>query len=413
MRKYQSFLKNNLHYSIVEGSFWAFMFGMGENYLSALAVFLGFSAFQISLLTSIPQFIGSFFQLFSNQLLIKIKSIKKFVVLLSYLQSFLWLVLIYIIFFCNYFIVILIWAIIYFTIAFLINPVWISWIGYIVPRRIRGTYHGIRNRNINFFIFLAILLGGYLLDVFDNNLNYGFLILFIVAFIGRFFSSFYLNKKNDTLYEISQSANHYSFFLYNQQTRFFIIFKFLINFAIMFLGSLFTVYILRTLDMTNLILGYCGAFWWVGNIISSKYWGKFSKINGNIYILKITTILLAILPIAWILAYYIKNEFQLYFILFLPFLAGITFSGFSLSTFNMVYDMVNRSDVVKFTSILRFSESIGILFSSILAGAIVDSILFNNLFINYNFTPIQFSFLISMILRFFCLFYLLKYEKLF
>ena len=148
-------LKKNLRYSTIEGSFWAFMYGMGENYLSALSVFLGYTALQISILNSIPQFIGSFCQLFTNEILNTIKSKKKFVVVLSYIQASLWLLLIYIIFFYNHYFLILFWFILYFIITSLINPVWISWIGYIVPERIRGTYHGIRNRNINFFILLA------------------------------------------------------------------------------------------------------------------------------------------------------------------------------------------------------------------------------------------------------------------
>ena len=404
-------LKTNLRYSTIEGSFWAFMFGMGENYLSALSVFLGYTAIQISLLNSIPQFIGSFCQLFSNQLLTKFKSIKKFVVVLSYFQAFLWILLIYIIFYFNNFWLILFWFIIYFTIAYLINPVWISWIGYLVPRRIRGTYHGIRNRNINFFILVAILSGGYILDVLNDNLYNGFLILFIIAFIGRILSSYYLSKKNEILKESNTIENNFIYFFNNKTTLIFIIFKFIINFSIMFLGALFAIYILRTLEMSNLILGYCGACWWAGNIVSSKKWGKLSKNKGNMYILKITTIIITILPLIWILIYYFNDIYKMYMILILPFLAGITFSGFSLSTFNIVYDIVNKNDVVKYTSLLRFSEGTGILLSSVIAGYIVDSIYINNILSNINFTTVQLSFSISMILRMICLLFLFKYEK--
>ena len=89
--------KNSLKYSTVEGSLWAFMYGMGENYLSALAVFLGFSALQISFLNSFPQLIGSILQLFSNSLLDLFKSTKRFIILLALMQSVLWLVLIIVI----------------------------------------------------------------------------------------------------------------------------------------------------------------------------------------------------------------------------------------------------------------------------------------------------------------------------
>ena len=35
-------LRKNLKYSIIEGSWFALMFGLGENYLSAMAVYLVF-----------------------------------------------------------------------------------------------------------------------------------------------------------------------------------------------------------------------------------------------------------------------------------------------------------------------------------------------------------------------------------
>ena len=52
-------LKNSLKYSTIEGSMWAFMYGMGENYLAAMSVLLGYTAVQISLLNSFPHLIYS------------------------------------------------------------------------------------------------------------------------------------------------------------------------------------------------------------------------------------------------------------------------------------------------------------------------------------------------------------------
>ena len=85
-------LRKNLKYSIIEGSWFALMFGLGENYLSAMAVYLGFSALQISILNSLPQLIGAFIQLGTDAITKLFKSTKSFVVSLSLLQSILWLV---------------------------------------------------------------------------------------------------------------------------------------------------------------------------------------------------------------------------------------------------------------------------------------------------------------------------------
>ena len=81
-------LKNNLKYSIIEGSFFAFMFGLGENYLSALDIFR-YTALQISILSSLPQLAGAFIQLASNSMAKLFRSMKRLVVFLSVLQSLL------------------------------------------------------------------------------------------------------------------------------------------------------------------------------------------------------------------------------------------------------------------------------------------------------------------------------------
>ena len=91
-------IKRNLKYSIIEGSFFAFMFGLGENYLSALGVFLGYSALQISILSSLPQLAGAFIQLASNNLAKIFKSMKRLVVMLSLGQSLMWILLVILIF---------------------------------------------------------------------------------------------------------------------------------------------------------------------------------------------------------------------------------------------------------------------------------------------------------------------------
>src|SRR5437870_8071847 len=57
------------HYGIREGAFQAIMVAGGENYLSAFALLLHASAFQIGLLSALPQLVGTWAQLFSVKVL--------------------------------------------------------------------------------------------------------------------------------------------------------------------------------------------------------------------------------------------------------------------------------------------------------------------------------------------------------
>ncbi len=133
-------VRKNLRLSTVEGTFWAIMYGAGETYISALAVFLGFSAFQISFLNSFPQFIGSSFQLLSSSIKNQFKSIKRFVAIISLIQSLMWILIIICIIYSPNYTTILIWTCLYFSIASVIGPAWTAWMGYFVPNRLRARY---------------------------------------------------------------------------------------------------------------------------------------------------------------------------------------------------------------------------------------------------------------------------------
>ena len=141
-------VRRNLRLSTIEGTFWAIMYGAGETYLSALAVSLGFSGFQISFLSSFPQFIGSCFQLLTATIKNYFKSIRRFTVIMAFIQSIMWILLIMTSIYIPHYSIILIWACLYFSIDAIIGPAWTAWMGYFVPRRLRARYFGKRNRII-------------------------------------------------------------------------------------------------------------------------------------------------------------------------------------------------------------------------------------------------------------------------
>jgi len=393
-------IRKNLKYSIIEGSFFAFMFGLGENYLSAMAVFLGFSALQISILNSLPQLLGAFAQLGTYRFAKIFNSTRRFVVILAALQALMWILLIYIINITDSYMAILLWSILYYIIASIIGPAWISWMGYLVPLRIRANYHANRNRIIHSSVFIAIMLGGMILKIFKDDMILGFTIMFTIGAIGRIISSHYLSKKNDEGIEKINDNYKYSEVLKDKTKTLFMIYNTSIHFSVMFLGPLFTIYILRTMELSYFVLTLCMVSWWVGNVFSSRYWGRVSKRKGNFYLLKFTTIIMCILPILWISVYYFSASGRIFVSLVINLIAGITFSGFGLSSFNIVYDISNKDEVIKFSSLMNCLKGIGIFLGSIIAGSIVDSEYIISMLLNYNFTSIQLSMLISTLLRF-------------
>ena len=150
------------------------------------------------------------------------------------------------------------WVTLYWMVASIIAPAWTAWMGYFVPRRLRARYFGKRNRIIGFVSFITTLIAGYTLDIFDKNMIYGFIIIFLVAFIGRFISAFYLSKKYEFDEKEKDSIVEYLYSFKNlitdkNKSFYYIIFNSYISFSIMFFGPLFSIYILRTMEMSVLI----------------------------------------------------------------------------------------------------------------------------------------------------------------
>ena len=403
MQKYK--VKKNLKLSTIEGCFWAVMYGGGETFLSACAVFLQFSPFQISFLSSFPPFIGSCFQLFSSIIKNKFKDIKQFVVTMSYLQAILWIALVILLFYKPTYKYILIWSCIYWTIGTIIQPAWTAWMGYFVPRRIRARYFGKRNRIIGFISFLATLIAGYILDIFSENLIFGFAIIFIAAFIGRALSAFYLNKKFNFEEKETQNIIEYISSFKNliknkNKSFYYIVFNSYISFSIMFFGPLFSIYMLRTMELGVLVYTINMTLWQISNFSCSSYFGKLCEKIGDYKVLKISTYMIVFLPILWILLYYLDNQTQILATFLVSILAGVCFSAFTLSSFNLLYKISKKEDVIHFSALGTFIKGAAILMGGILAGLIVESSFIKQIAQNFNLIPIHISMLVSVLLRF-------------
>jgi len=398
-------VKQNLKLSTIEGSFWAIMYGGGETFLSACAVFLQFSAFQISFLSSFPPFIGSCFQLFSASIKNKFKDIKQFVVAMSYLQAILWIVLVLLLFYKPTYKYILIWSCIYWIIGIAIQPAWTAWMGYFVPRRIRARYFGKRNRIIGFVSFVATLISGYILDFFNENMIYGFAIIFIAAFLVRTFSAFYLNKKFNFEGKETQSLFEYVYSFKNliskkNKSFYYIIFNSYISFSIMFFGPLFSIYLLRTMELGVFIYTINITLWQISNFSSSNYFGRLCEKIGDYKVLKKSIYMIIFLPILWILLYYLDHQTQIIATFIVSILAGICFSAYTLSSFNLLYKISKKEDVIHFSALGTFIRGLAILLGGVLAGLIVESNYINEVAKNFNLIPIHISMIISVFLRF-------------
>src|SRR3989344_6130995 len=276
-------IKKSLKYSVLDGSFASAMVGFGESFFSAFAIFLKASNTQIGLLGSLPQTIGSLIQLFSSRLIKLFGSRKKFLCTMVLLQALLYIPIAFVFFFGEFSVSYLIlFIVLYFAFGMIASPAWSSWMGDLVSADDRGNYFGKRNTIAGFVSFFSLLIAGYVLQHFSENLGLqytGFLIIFLLAFLFRFISFIFLTKKYEPFYleDAPKYTDSFSQFIKNLMSRnygLFMLFHTIMNFSVYIAAPFFAAYMLKDLklDYFHYIILIASAI--VAKYISMPVWGK-------------------------------------------------------------------------------------------------------------------------------------------
>lgn len=376
----EKLVKKSLFYSIVEGSFWSMMFGFGERYLSAFAVFLKASNFQLGLLTSLPLLIGSLSQFLSLRFIEVYKKRKRFVISAAVIQAFSFLLILLVFYLGKYRVYYLIlFAVIYMTSGMIASPAWNSWMGDLVDSDERGRYFSRRNKILGAFILLSTILGGIVLELFKNGAErqyLGFLAIFIAALISRLASAFFLSRKFEPEMVEVKEADKFTFWEFLKQARFrnyglFVMFLTSMNFAVYVSAPFFISYMFYDLNFSYLQYMVLLAVAFIVKYFSFPVWGRLADEYGNKKILVITGFFLPLIPLFWVFST------NYYWLVFVEMASGGIWSGFELSSFNFVFDSTTPQKRARCVS--YFNALNGVL---IFLGTMLGSLLlrYNHLF---------------------------------
>ena len=80
-------IKSSLRISTVEGSWWAVMYGMVETYFGAFFEYLKYTSYEISILSTLPIFIGAVFQNLTGWFYDILRSRKTLLIILKCIQT--------------------------------------------------------------------------------------------------------------------------------------------------------------------------------------------------------------------------------------------------------------------------------------------------------------------------------------
>lgn len=362
--------ERNRHYAVREGAFAAAVQGGGENYLSAFAVLLNATAFQIGLLSALPQVVGTWSQLLSVKILNRFPH-RKAIVLTGVVGQVIWwlpLLILPLVSGRHGVWLLIACAVGYFASGHFATPAWTSMLTNLVDPNGRGSYFARRARVMAFASFLALCGGGLLLHsakAWDVPWA-GFAIVFLVVALARAFSIRYISRIDESSAPTPREAEiRVIEFLRHEHSlnfRNFLLFSGFMHAATLISAPFFVIYFLRDLHFTYIEYAAWMATGVVGQLVTLKPWGLLGDRFGNKKLLIVTGLLVPFLP----MLYLITTNF--WFVAGINFFGGVVWGGLALGLQNYVFDAVRPEDRAKGVAVYSTVNAAGWFAGSMLGG---------------------------------------------
>lgn len=403
----QKLIEKTKNISVREAGAYSVMDGFGFRYVTPYALSVGASNTQIGLLSSLPGLLGTLSQLLTFHFM-KRFSRKKIIFWGVFLQALMWLLLIAagIPFFIygvknslSPNLVILVYTVLVLFGSFA-GPAWTSMMRDLVPVN-RGQYFGRRNQVAGAVALGCMFLAGFLLDYFKQTHVYlGFIIMFLVAGLGRFISAILFTKHYDPKFEVDDKK-YFSLIDFIKKMRAnnygrFVLYYSMVSFSCAIASPFFVVYMLKDLGFTYSQYMITVVFNSLTTLLFMPLWGKFADKYGNVEVMRITGFLIPLLPFLWLATPLVHNvTYLVILIIALEIYSGLIWSGFNLSAGNFVYDAVTKERLSICSS---YWNIINGFFA--LIGALIGGYLSSHNVSLLGFSPILTLFLISAVMRF-------------
>lgn len=379
-RRLKGELRQTLRCSQQEAVASATMTGTSDNFLNAFAVYLQASALQMGWLTAVPQLFGALFQILSvwlgsfvrrKPLVVRVAAVQAVVVAgmaglalsvaLGGATSRRVPGLIAL-------------AVLYFACLNTIQPHWRAWMGTLVPARRRGTFFAARTRLTMGASLAVFIAGGALLSWSDGlqRVWLGFALLFGMAAAGRAVSAWLLSNMHDpdpdtglNAMQLLDSARHVRESLRDPTFRHYSFFVAAMQGAVAVSAPFFSVYMLRDLEFTYLQFALNNIASVGTQFVMLHFWGRFADRFGNHLLMVMSSTMITLIPLLWL----ISPRFEI--LILVQMLSGLTWSGFTLSTANYLYDIRPHQTNFALYAAIQSSTSALLVFCGALLGAYV------------------------------------------
>ncbi len=363
-------IRSSLRLSVLDGSSYAAMMGLTQNFITPLALELQASTFQIGLLSSVPSFTTACAYLAAPNLTERAGSRKGFIipVILAHALMFIPILLVPYIFHVSA----VWWLIAFVTISTVLGsitfPPWGSMMADLVPQRLRGKYFGTRSMIMSFITQVFFYGAGGILTLFSGAIFSGYAILFAGATFFRLLSLFFFSRMYEPPQVVTKEKGPSLISLLknvgSSNLGKFILFFSLIDFCTMISGPFFTVFMFRDLKFSYLMFVLVSSTSQISNLLSLTFWGRRADKWGNLKVVRMTSMLIPLVPILWMFSD------NIVYLIFANAISGFAWSGFGLAGTNFAYDASEPDNRTNYLAIFGAIDGMACCLGALLGGYI-------------------------------------------
>jgi len=311
----------------------------GAAYQAPSLVASGTGAQDIAFLSTLTNLIFSIILIKIPSILNSRGSLRRMVLIFSFLNILTWVPLILVLFFFGN--VAPIWLIGLWFISLLptllIGPLRDNWLAESVPAPNMGRYLSIRSA-ISGIMYLGVFyFMGYILSVSGGYIFKGYALVLFMAFTGSI-ACFVLYKviRPPANEPDSHSGEAFHFVDFLRTARHgqlgkFILYVSLLSFAVYLCSAYFTVYMLRDLCFGYMTYTIVVSGEFLARIVSLTFWGKLVDRLGSLKVMRIASLFIPLVPVLWLFSYHIV------YLVLIQLLSGTVWAAFDLCNQTYVY----------------------------------------------------------------------------
>jgi MFS family permease len=364
-------IKRSLRMSVLDGSAYAVVLGLTQNFVTPFALALKATTTEIGLLSSFPNFIVGFSQLAAPRLSQRAGSRKGLILPMVFLHAVMFIPILLIPFVIGSSQVW--WLIGLFTVSTVFgaiaNPAWGSLMADLVPIRLRGRYFSSRGVIAGIITLIFSFIAGGILQLYTATPFIGFAILFGGAALFRFLSCYFLSQmyepKPPENIKDEQSMMHMVSHAGSYNLGRFTLYIALVSLATNIASPFFSVYMLRDLNFNYVTFTVVVSAVSVASLGFLTFWGRRADLAGNIKVVKVTSFLVPLVPLLWLVS---KN---VYYLIFAQIVSGFAWSGFNLAGVNYVYDASEAQNRTKHIAVFNAITCLATFLGALIGGYIV------------------------------------------